>query len=145
MGIAKKLAGAGCSITLNGFGNASEIDALQKSISKEFGVPVFYHGADIGKVNQIEEMIQFGKKKMGGIDILVNNAGIQHVSPVESFPVERWDAVLAINLTSVFHTIRLTLPEMKEKKWGILSLPNQLIFLFFAEIAFFSSICKDES
>ncbi|MCU0762349.1 MAG: 3-hydroxybutyrate dehydrogenase [Hydrogenophaga sp.] len=114
LGIAKALAQQGAHIVLNGFGDAdgpkSEISAL--------GVEVDYHGADMSKPDEIEAMMAFAAQRFGGVDILVNNAGIQHVARVEDFPVERWDAVIAINLSSAFHTTRLALPAMRKANWG---------------------------
>jgi len=114
LGIAKALAAQGANIVLNGFGDAegpkAEVAAL--------GVQVSYHGADMGKPAEIEAMIQHAASTFGGVDILVNNAGIQHVARIESFPVERWDAVIAINLSSAFHATRLALPAMQAKNWG---------------------------
>jgi 3-hydroxybutyrate dehydrogenase len=114
LGIAKALAQQGANIVLNGFGDAkgpqSEIEAL--------GVASAYHGADMSKPAEIEDMMKFAASKFGRVDVLVNNAGIQHVAKVEDFPVEKWDAVIAINLTSAFHTTRLAIPAMREANWG---------------------------
>jgi 3-hydroxybutyrate dehydrogenase len=114
LAIAKALAQQGAHIVLNGFGDAegprAEIEAL--------GVRAEYHGADMSKPEQIEDMMRFAASKFGRVDILVNNAGIQHVAKVEDFPVERWDAIIAINLTSAFHTTRLAIPAMREANWG---------------------------
>jgi 3-hydroxybutyrate dehydrogenase len=118
LGIAKTLANQGANIIFNGFGDLKEIEALQKAVAKEYGVQTFYHNADMSKAAEIEAMIQFASDKLGGVDILVNNAGIQHVANIEDFPVEKWDAIIAINLTSAFHTTRLVLPSMKAKNWG---------------------------
>lgn len=118
LGIAKALAVQGSNIVLNGFGDANEIDALQTSISKEYGVQTAYHNADMSKPSEIESMMRFAEEKFGGTDILVNNAGIQHVASIDEFPVEKWDAIIAINLSSAFHTTRLALPYMKAKNWG---------------------------
>jgi 3-hydroxybutyrate dehydrogenase len=118
LGIARALAAQGANIVLNGFGDAKEIDALQTSIASEFGVQTVYHNADMSKSGEIEAMMKFAAKKFGGVDVLVNNAGIQFVSPVEDFPVEKWDAIIAINLSSAFHTTRLAIPQMKARKWG---------------------------
>jgi len=114
LGIAKALARQGANIVLNGFG---EIEAARAEI-KALGVEVDYHGADMSKPAEIEAMMAFAAQRFGRVDILVNNAGIQHVSRVENFPVERWDAIMAINLTSAFHTTRLALPAMQEADWG---------------------------
>ncbi len=114
LGIAKALARQGANIVLNGFG---EIEAAKAEV-KALGVEVEYHGADMSKPTEIEAMMAFAAQRFGQVDILVNNAGIQHVSRVENFPVERWDAIMAINLTSAFHTTRLALPAMQKGNWG---------------------------
>jgi 3-hydroxybutyrate dehydrogenase len=118
LGIARSLAAQGANILLNGFGDAAAIDALQTEIAREFGVQAAYHGADMSKAAEIEAMMAFGAEKFGAIDIVVNNAGIQHVANIEDFPTEKWDAIIAINLTSAFHTTRLALPSMKARNWG---------------------------
>lgn len=118
LGIAKALAAQGSNIVLNGFGDAKEIEALQASIAQEYGVTTAYHPADMSKSVEIESMMRFAAEKFGAVDILVNNAGIQHVANIEDFPLEKWDAIIAINLTSAFHTTRLALPSMKAKNWG---------------------------
>ena len=114
LGIAKALAAQGANIVLNGFGDAEG----PKAEVAAFGVKVAYHDADMSKAADIEAMMQFATDTFGGADILVNNAGIQHVASVEDFPVDRWDAIIAINLTSAFHTTRLALPHMKKTNWG---------------------------
>ncbi|MGZ3157514.1 MAG: 3-hydroxybutyrate dehydrogenase [Burkholderiaceae bacterium] len=118
LGIAKTLAAQGANIIFNGFGDLKEIEDLQKAVAKEYGVQTFYHNADMSKAAEIEAMMQFANDKLGGVDVLVNNAGIQHVANIEDFPVEKWDAIISINLTSAFHTTRLVLPSMKAKNWG---------------------------
>ncbi len=118
LGIARSLAQQGANILFNGFGDAQQIDKLHTDIGKEFGVQTAYNNADMSKPAEIEAMMAFAADKFGGIDILVNNAGIQHVANIEDFPVEKWDAIIAINLTSAFHTTRLALPGMKQKNWG---------------------------
>ncbi|MFI4941059.1 MAG: 3-hydroxybutyrate dehydrogenase [Burkholderiales bacterium] len=118
LGIARTLAAQGSNILFNGFGDAKEIDALQAGVAKEFDVRTAYHNADMSKPSEIEAMMKFASEKFGCVDILVNNAGIQHVANVEDFPVEKWDAIIAINLSSAFHTTRLALPPMKAKNWG---------------------------
>jgi 3-hydroxybutyrate dehydrogenase len=114
LGIAKALARQGANIVLNGFGDAegpkAEVAAL--------GVKVGYHGADMSKAADIEAMMKYAAEAFGRVDILVNNAGIQHVAKIEEFPPERWDAIIAINLSSAFHTTRLALPAMKKANWG---------------------------
>src|SRR5450631_843574 len=118
LGIAKTLAAQGANIVFNGFGDAKEIDAMQASIAQEYGVSTAYHNADMSKPAEIEAMMRFAAEKFGGVDILVNNAGIQHVANIEDFPVEKWDAIIAINLSSSFHTIRAAVPGMKARQWG---------------------------
>ena len=117
LGMAKALAGQGANIVVNGFGEPAAIAAVEKDI-QALGVKTLYHGADMSKPEQIEALVRAAESTFGRIDILVNNAGIQHVAPVESFPVERWDAIIAINLTSAFHTTRLALPKMRASGWG---------------------------
>jgi 3-hydroxybutyrate dehydrogenase len=114
LGIAKALAQQGANIVLNGFGDAEG----PKSQVAASGVQVEYHGADMSKPGQIEDMMKFAASKFGRVDILVNNAGIQYVANVEDFPAERWDAIIAINLTSAFHTTRLAVPAMRQANWG---------------------------
>ena len=114
LAMATALAQQGANIVLNGFGDSEGAIAKIKAI----GVEVDYHGADMSKPAEIAELVAFAQKRFGGIDVLVNNAGIQHVANVEDFPVDRWDAIIAINLSSAFHTTRLVLPEMKKKNWG---------------------------
>ena len=118
LAIAKSLAKTGCNIVLNGFGEADAIEKIRSEIASENGVKVSYEGADLSKQDQIEAMMKSIESTYGGVDILVNNAGIQFVAPVDEFPVEKWNAILAINLTASFHTIRLALPEMKRRGWG---------------------------
>ena len=118
LGIARALAEQGANIVLNGFGDAQQIEKLYTDIGQEFGVQTAYHNADMSKPAEIEAMMRFASEKFGGVDVLVNNAGIQHVSNVEDFPPEKWDAIIAINLSSAFHTSRLALPSMKQKNWG---------------------------
>ena len=114
LGIALKLAQQGANVVLNGFG---EVDAAKKDVAA-VGVKVGYHGADMSKPAEIEAMMAYAQAEFGGVDVLVNNAGIQHVANVEDFPVDKWDAIIAINLSSAFHATRLALPGMKAKNWG---------------------------
>lgn len=118
LGIARKFAAQGANIVFNGFGDMKEIEALQANVKDEFGVKTAYHNADMSKPAEIEAMMRFAADQFGAIDILVNNAGIQYVANVEDFPIEKWDAIIAINLSSAFHTTRLALPAMKERNWG---------------------------
>jgi 3-hydroxybutyrate dehydrogenase len=117
-GIASALAAEGADILLNGFGDPDEISSLRKSLAEAHGVRVAYSGADMSKPTEIVAMIEQAVAQLGALDILVNNAGIQHTASVHEFPVERWDAVIAINLSSAFHTIRSALPRMLSRDWG---------------------------
>jgi 3-hydroxybutyrate dehydrogenase len=118
LGIARALAAEGCSIMLNGFGDKAAIDKLQRDIAKEHGVKVSYSGADMSKPAQIREMVATAEREFGACDVLVNNAGIQHVAPIEDFPDEKWDAIIAINLSAAFHAAKAVLPGMKKRRWG---------------------------
>ncbi|CAH3417702.1 MULTISPECIES: 3-hydroxybutyrate dehydrogenase [Serratia] len=114
LGIASVLAAAGARVILNGFG---DVEQAQAQVA-QLGAAPGYHGADLGDAAQIADMMQYAEREFGGVDILVNNAGIQHVAPLDQFPVEKWNAILAINLSAVFHTCRLALPGMRERNWG---------------------------
>lgn len=114
LGIACKLAEAGADVMLNGFG---DVEAAIARVSG-YGTRVLHHSADVSDAEQIAAMVSQTERDFGSLDVLVNNAGIQHVAPVESFPVERWDSIIAINLSSVFHTMRLALPGMRKRNWG---------------------------
>ena len=118
LGLAIGFATQGANLTLNGFGDRKEIDALVASLEKEHGVKVAYSAADMSKPAEIRKMIAEHEERNGAVDILVNNAGIQHVSAVDEFPDEKWDAIIAINLSSNFHTIKAALPKMKKQPWG---------------------------
>lgn len=118
LGIAEGFAKEGINLVLNGFGDAAEIEKIRAGLASKFGVKVIYDGADMSKPDQIEAMMRRAAKELGGVDILVNNAGIQHVSPVEEFPTAKWDAIIAINLSSAFHATRMAVPYMKSKRWG---------------------------
>ena len=118
LGIAMALARQGAHIVLNGFGDVDGPRAQVQQAGKEAGIKVGYHGADMSKAAEIEAMMQYAATEFGRVDILVNNAGIQHVAKVQDFPVEKWDAILAINLSSAFHTTRLALPAMQQANWG---------------------------
>ncbi|MGE3247152.1 MAG: 3-hydroxybutyrate dehydrogenase [Beijerinckiaceae bacterium] len=115
---AKALAAEGANVCINGFGDKDAIEQERAGIEKDYGVKCIYNGADMTKPAEIAAMIADAQKRLGSVDILVNNAGIQFVSPVEDFPVEKWDQIIAINMSSAFHTIRAAVPMMKEKKWG---------------------------
>ena len=117
-GIAIALARQGYNIVLNGFGDAAEIEALRVQLHQEHGVEVRYSAADLSQTQQIESLIKDSVDEFGAVDVLVNNAGIQFVAPVDEFPVEKWDAILAINLSASFHTVRMALPMMKQRGWG---------------------------
>ena len=118
LAIARALAREATNVMLNGFGDAGEIEKTRAEVERQCGVRALYSPADMTKPAEIAEMIRTAEQAFGGIDILVNNAGIQHVAPVEEFPIEKWDQILAINLSSAFHTIRAALPGMKARKWG---------------------------
>ena len=118
LGIARALADAGSDVVLNGFGKPEEIEAVQGGVAKDFGVRVSYSGADMSNPESIAEMMATALRKFGRLDVLVNNAGIQHVAPLHEFPPAKWDAIIAINLSSAFHTTRLALPSMIFNKWG---------------------------
>ena len=116
--IAESFAGAGADVMLNGFGDAGEIEALRAGLQKNHGVRVFYDGADMTKPGEIAAMAANAERQLGAVDILVNNAGVQHVAPVDEFPPEKWDWIVAINLTSVFHCTRAVLPGMRKRDFG---------------------------
>jgi len=118
LGIARALGAAGSAVVLNGFGKPEDIAEAQARIGSEFGVKVRYSPADMSKPAPIADMVAMTLEAFGRLDILVNNAGIQHVAPLEEFPIEKWDAILAINLTSAFHTTRAALPAMRQNKFG---------------------------
>ena len=118
LGIARALAQAGCNIVLNGFGESSEIERERTQIAGDFGVGAAFDGADLAKPAEIVRMIEAATREFGKVDILVNNAGIQFTAPIEKFPVDRWDAVIAINLSANFHTMRAVIPQMRARDWG---------------------------
>ncbi|MHA3792634.1 3-hydroxybutyrate dehydrogenase [Sphingomonas sp. YL-JM2C] len=115
---AKALAAEGANVVINGFGDADAIEAERKALEAASGARALYSGHDLTKVDQIEAMMAEAAAAFGGVDILINNAGVQHVAPVEEFPVDKWNLIIALNLTSAFHTTRLALPGMKAKRWG---------------------------
>jgi 3-hydroxybutyrate dehydrogenase len=118
LGIARALAAQGADVMLNGFGDAGEIDSIRERLARECGVEVIVSGADIGKPDEVRRMVAEATRAFGKVDILVNNAGIQHTAPVEEFADERWDAIIAINLSSNFHAIKAVLPQMRQRNWG---------------------------
>jgi 3-hydroxybutyrate dehydrogenase len=118
LGIAEALAAKGADVMLNGFGEADAIASLQKRIADQFGVKVGYDGADLSKPDQIKTLVEHATAELGKIDILVNNAGIQFTAPIEEFPPERWEAVIAINLSAVYYGMHYALPQMKQRGWG---------------------------
>ena len=118
LAIARALAGDGANLMLNGFGDKAAIEKERARLEKEFGIKAIYSPADMSKPAEIADMIRATEKEFGALDILINNAGIQHVANIEDFPIEKWDAVIAINLSSSFHTIRTAVPGMKKRKWG---------------------------
>jgi 3-hydroxybutyrate dehydrogenase len=118
LGIAETLAAAGANVVLNGFGAAAEIEATRAELASRNGVEVLYDGADMSRPEAIEAMVRGAVERFGRLDILVNNAGIQHVAPIDEFPPEKWDAIIAINLSAAFHTVRHALPAMKRRGFG---------------------------
>jgi len=118
LAIARALARGGTNVMLNGFGDAGEIEKTRAEVERQCGVRALYSAADMSKPAEIAEMIRTAEQAFGGVDILVNNAGIQHVAAVEEFPIEKWDQIIAINLSSAFHAIRAAVPGMKTRKWG---------------------------
>ena len=118
LGIATAFAARGANVVLNGFGEPSEIESIRTGLESEYHVRARYDGGDLTQVPAIESMIGNAIEEFGSIDILVNNAGIQFVSPIDEFPIDKWNAILALNLSASFHAIRLALPAMKAKKWG---------------------------
>jgi 3-hydroxybutyrate dehydrogenase len=118
LGIARAFAAQGANVILNGFGNAADIEKLRAEIAASSGTRILYDGADMTKQEAIEAMMAKAIAEFGAVDVLVNNAGIQYVAPIEEFPVEKWNTILALNLSASFHAIRLAVPPMKSKGWG---------------------------
>ena len=118
LGIARTLAAAGADVVLNGFGDPQLIQTLRAELGSKYGVRTSYSAADMSKPAEIAAMVEQAGRALGGVDILVNNAGIQHVAPIDDFPLDKWDAVIAINLSAAFHAIRAALPQMKARGWG---------------------------
>ncbi len=118
LAIARALAKEGANVMINGMGDAAAIEAERAGIAKEFGVTAIYSDADMTKPNEIHAMVKEAAAKLGSVDILVNNAGVQHVAPIEEFPRENWDMIIAINLSAVFHAMAAAIPAMKARKWG---------------------------
>jgi 3-hydroxybutyrate dehydrogenase len=118
LGIATALAAEGAALMLNGFGDAAAIERLRREVAEKHAVTVAYSGADMSKPAQIRELIAAAQQQFGSVDILVNNAGIQHVAPIERFPDDKWDAIIAINLSAAFHATKAALPGMKQRRWG---------------------------
>jgi 3-hydroxybutyrate dehydrogenase len=118
LAIARTYAQDGADVVINGFGDKDAIEKERSGIEKDFGVKALYSGADMSKGDQIAQMIADAEAKLGSVDILVNNAGIQFVSPIEEFPLEKWDQIIAINLSAAFHAVRAAVPGMKKRKWG---------------------------
>jgi 3-hydroxybutyrate dehydrogenase len=118
LGMARAFAAEGAGVMTNGLGEPRAVDAMLEAITREFGVRALYHPADMTRPDEIAEMVATAEREFGAVDILVNNAGIQHVAPVDELPAEKWDAIIAINLSSSFHTTRAALPGMKKRGWG---------------------------
>lgn len=117
-GVADALAASGVNIILNGFGDTDAIEAQRADLEEKYGITAVYNGADMTKADEIRAMMAMAAEIFGSVDIVVNNAGIQHVSPIDEFPTEKWDAIIAINLTSAFHTTAAALPIMRKTGWG---------------------------
>jgi 3-hydroxybutyrate dehydrogenase len=118
LAIARAMAAQGANVTINGFGDTAAIEKERSGIEREFGVKAVYSPADMTKPAEIADMVKTAEKTFGSLDVLVNNAGIQFVSPIEEFPIDKWDQILAINLSAAFHAIRTAVPGMKSRKWG---------------------------
>jgi 3-hydroxybutyrate dehydrogenase len=118
LAVARALAADGANLVLNGFGDADAIEAIRRELEQASGGRALYSGADLTRPEQIEVMVAEASAELGGVDILVNNAGTQHVAPIDQFPIEKWDLIIALNLSAAFHAIRLALPGMKAKGWG---------------------------
>ncbi|MBV1800094.1 3-hydroxybutyrate dehydrogenase [Siccirubricoccus sp. G192] len=118
LGIAETLAAAGAAVMLNGFGDPAQIEEIRRSLAERHGVRVAYSGADLSKPAEVRRMVEQAVAELGAVDILVNNAGIQHVAPIDEFPDDKWDAILAINLSAAFHAIKAAVPGMRERRWG---------------------------
>ncbi len=118
LGIAAALAADGAAIMLNGFGDAGAIERLKRDLAERHGIKAGYSAADMSKPAQIRELVAAAEHELGSVDILVNNAGIQHVAPVESFPEDKWDAIIAVNLSAAFHASKAAIPAMKRRGWG---------------------------
>jgi 3-hydroxybutyrate dehydrogenase len=118
LGVATALAAQGCSVMLNGFGDKAEIDGLRRDLAEKHGVKVAYSAADMTKPDEIRQMIADAARELGSCDVLVNNAGIQHVAPIDAFPEDKWNAIIAINLSAAFHGTKAALPGMRQRRWG---------------------------
>jgi 3-hydroxybutyrate dehydrogenase len=118
LGIARAFASAGMNVMMNGLGDRGEVDEARRVLETEFGIATAYSAADMAKPDQIAAMVEEARTVFGAVDVLVNNAGIQHVEAIETFPPDKWNAIIAINLSSAFHTIRTVVSEMKERNWG---------------------------
>src|SRR5215216_950913 len=126
LGIARALAGEGANVVLNGFGDAAEIEKTRSAVESEFGIKAAYSPADMTKPAEIAAMVKTAAQTFGSVDILVNHAGIQHVAPIEEFPIEKWDQIIGINLSAAFHAVRAAVPGMKARKWAASSIPHRL-------------------
>ena len=117
-GIARAMANQGANLVINGFGDTDQIEKDCAELRESFGIEVIYNGADLTRIEEIEALIGAVRESFGGADILVNNAGVQHVAPIDEFPIDKWDLIIALNLSAAFHTTRLCLPLMRESGWG---------------------------
>jgi 3-hydroxybutyrate dehydrogenase len=118
LGIARSLAHAGMDVMLNGLGDPTEIEAIRASLAEEAGARIAFHGADMSKPDEIADLVETTRRVLGAVDVVVNNAGIQTVSPIEDFPIDRYSLIIAVDMSSAWHMTRLTMAEMKQRRWG---------------------------
>jgi len=118
LGIARSLAHAGMDVMLNGLGDPTEIEAIRASLAEEAGARIAFHGADMSKPDEIADLVETTRRMLGAVDVVVNNAGIQTVSPIEDFPIDRYNLIIAVDMSSAWHMTRLTMAEMKQRRWG---------------------------
>ena len=118
LGIARSLAHAGMDVMLNGLGDPTEIEAIRASLAEEAGARIAFHGADMSKPDEIADLVETTRRVLGAVDVVVNNAGIQTVAPIEDFPIDRYNLIIAVDMSSAWHMTRLTMAEMKQRRWG---------------------------
>ena len=118
LGIARSLAHSGLDVMLNGLGDPTEIEAIRASLAEETGARIAFHGADMSKPDEIADLVETTRRMLGAVDVVVNNAGIQTVAPIEDFPIDRYNLIIAVDMSSAWHMTRLTMAEMKQRRWG---------------------------